>query len=190
MRRHILLVTVLFTIGFVTAACAMCDSMDGPVAVDAIRALDNKNVNVALKWVSPEYEKEARLAFGWAMSARMEGAQSKELANLYFIENLIRLHRQSEGKPYTGVKPAGSWSSQVAKSATKALEEGTPEELISALRKKISISLRDSFSDAYEKRAHQDDGLEEGREYVAAFLSYVGYVEHLNEGVSFTRHSE
>ncbi len=181
---------IIFVMGFATMACALCDAMDGPVATDAIRALDNKNVNIALKWVAPAYENEARLAFGRAMSVRQEDAQVKELADLYFIENLVRLHRQSEGKPYTGVKPVGAWSSQIAKAATKALQEGTPEELISALRKKVSISLRDSFSDAYSKSVHQDEGLEEGREYVAAYLHYIGYVEHLNEGVTFTRHCE
>jgi len=188
--RYGVLLAIVFVAGLTTMASAMCDSMDGPVATDAIRALDNKNVTIALKWINPEYENEARIAFNRAMTVRRNGDDSKELAELYFIETLIRLHLQSRGEPYTGIKPPGVWSSQVAQAATKALEEGTPEELITALRKKVSISLRDSFSDAYSKRSHQDDGLEEGREYVAAFLRFVGYAEYLNEGVSFTRHSQ
>jgi hypothetical protein len=43
-------------------------------------------------------------------AARKAGGEAKELADLYFFETLVRVHRAGEGAAYTGLKPAGRWS--------------------------------------------------------------------------------
>ncbi len=43
---------------FTNTAFAHCDSYDGPVIKDAEKALEANNVNLVLKWVSKEQEKE------------------------------------------------------------------------------------------------------------------------------------
>ena len=38
---------------------------------------------------------------------RKLNVEAKELADMYFFETLVRVHRTGEGAPYTGLKPAG-----------------------------------------------------------------------------------
>src|SRR3989304_729499 len=73
-----------------------CDAKDGPVVQGALLALDTEDVNEAL-----------RFAPGKALEARKAGPAAKEVADLYFAETVVRLHRAGEGAPYTGLKPAG-----------------------------------------------------------------------------------
>ena len=85
-----------------------CDTKDGPVVADAIKAIGQNNVNYALKWVQPEYEKEMTESFALTMKVRTLSPEARELADNYFYETLVRLHRTGEGMPYTGVKPPGT----------------------------------------------------------------------------------
>src|SRR5512133_644307 len=84
-------------------AQAHCDSEQGPVAMAAHQALDKNNVKLILPYVQPESEKELTAAFKQALEVRKTGGSAKELADRYFIETAIRLHRTGEGAPYTGV---------------------------------------------------------------------------------------
>ena len=72
---------------------AHCDTMDGPVVKDARTAIEKNNVNYVLKWVHPEAEQEVREAFSLAMKVRDLGPDARTLADKYFFETLIRLHR-------------------------------------------------------------------------------------------------
>src|SRR5690606_15499257 len=40
------------------SAFAHCDSYDGPVIKDALKALDQNNVQLVLKWIEPQQENE------------------------------------------------------------------------------------------------------------------------------------
>ena len=79
--------------------------MDGPLIGDARKAIAQDNVNYALKWVLPANETEVREAFILMMKVRGLSPDAKELAEKYFFETLVRIHRNGEGVPYTGIKP-------------------------------------------------------------------------------------
>src|SRR3990172_9984859 len=95
----------LFTLGvillFPNSAMAHCDGMDGPVVKAAQKALASGDVNLVLIWVQKEDEKEIREAFDRTLEVRKLSAEAKELADMYFFETLVRVHRIGEGAPYT-----------------------------------------------------------------------------------------
>jgi hypothetical protein len=89
-------------------AWAHCDSLDGPVIQDARLALEKGDSNPVLKWVKKEHEGEIKEAFRLSLAVREKGADAKALAERYFFELLVRIHRAGEGEAFTGLKPAGS----------------------------------------------------------------------------------
>ena len=92
------------------AAEAHCDTMDGPTVKDALKAMKTDNVNYALKWVQPRYEGEVTRAFNLSMKVMDINADTRNLAEQYFFEILLRDHRAGEGAPFEGVKPHVHWS--------------------------------------------------------------------------------
>lgn len=86
-------------------AFAHCDTLDGPVVQAARIALEKGDVRALVKWVQADDEKEIRVAFQKTLAVRAKGAEAKELADMYFFETLVRIHRAGEGAPYTGLKP-------------------------------------------------------------------------------------
>ena len=87
-------------------AFAHCDGLDGPVVEAARKALGEGSVNAALIWVQKTDEAEITRAFQRTLAVRKVGAEARELADHYFFETLVRMHRAGEGAPYTGLKPA------------------------------------------------------------------------------------
>lgn len=79
------------------AAEAHCDTMDGPTVKDALKAMETDNVNYALKWVQPRYEGEVIRAFNLSMKVMDINADTRNLAEQYFFEILLRDHRAGEG---------------------------------------------------------------------------------------------
>jgi len=64
-------------------------------------------VNLVLIWVRKNDEAEIRRAFDRTVAVRKLSRQSEELADTYFFETVVRIHRAGEGAPFTGLKPAG-----------------------------------------------------------------------------------
>ena len=62
----------------------------------------------ALRWVRKENEAEIRAIFKQVQAARGEGDAAKAVAERFFFETLVRIHRAGEGEPYTGLKPASA----------------------------------------------------------------------------------
>ena len=114
----------IFSIAFLApdSAFAHCDSLDGPVVKAAQKALDTQNVDMVLVWGRPEDETEIRTAFNKTLTVRTLGQMAKELADRYFYETVVRLHRAGEGAPYTGLKPAGRDLGPAIPAADQAIE--------------------------------------------------------------------
>lgn len=89
-------------------ASAHCDTMDGPVIGDAQKALAEENSSYIAKWVLPEREEDIEGIFAQVMKVRDDSPEAQKLADQYLFENLVRIHREGEGAPYTGVKPEGT----------------------------------------------------------------------------------
>jgi hypothetical protein len=174
-------ITCLIAAGLLcpAAARAHCDTMDGPVVTAAKTALAQGNLTVVLKWVRPEYEPEVRTAFERTLTVRALGSEARELADVYFFETVVRLHRAGEGEPYTGLKPAGTDPGPAVATSDEALAEGSVDTLVKIVTDAVADGIRARFAHARETRSHADDSVEAGREYVQAYVGFVHYVERL-----------
>jgi len=174
-------VTAVILLVLATAgdALAHCDTLDGPVVNLARQALAKGDVKIILPWVAADKEVEIKKAFDLAVAVRGKGEKEKELADTYFFETLVRVHRAGEGAPYTGLKPAGLDPGPAIPAADKALETGNPQELLKLINGKVHDGIHKYFVAAREKKAHAGDSVEAGRAYVAAYVPYLHFVERL-----------
>jgi len=156
-----------------------CDTMDGPVVKTAQAALNKGDVTPVLKWVKPEHETEIRAAFKKTLAVRGLSPEARDLADRYFFETLVRLHRAGEGAPYTGLKPAGQVEPVIAAS-DKALETGSVEELTQEIVKLVSDGIRRRFAETMETKKHTDENVAAGRQFVSAYVEFVHYIERLH----------
>jgi len=161
------------------AAIAHCDTLDGPVVMTAKAALEKGEVTPLLKWVRKEDEKEIQQLFKKTLEVRKQSKEAKELADMYFFETLVRIHRAGEGAPYTGLKPAGTVEPAVA-GADRALESGTVEELVKLVNEAAARGIRERFARVVETRKHADHTVEAGRGFVAAYVDFTHYVERIH----------
>jgi hypothetical protein len=162
-------------------ANAHCETLDGPVVKEARTALASGNVMPVLKWVGKDLEPELRAAFARALSVRKAGGESERLANLYFFETAVRLHRATEGAPYTGLKPAGSDLGPAVQASDAALAKGDVDGLVSLITERVAEGLRERFAHALETGKKAGSSVDEGREYVRAYVMFVHYAERIFE---------
>lgn len=160
-------------------ALAHCDTLDGPVVKDARVALESKDVAPVLKWVRPDKEGEIREAFQHALGVRALGPEARALADRFFFETLVRVHREGEGAPYTGLKPAGTAVDPGIAAADAALETGSVDPLVKLLTAEVDTGLRRRFAEVAEARKHAAVNVDTGRRYVAAYVEFVHYAERL-----------
>ncbi|OGA71266.1 MAG: hypothetical protein A3G81_30785 [Betaproteobacteria bacterium RIFCSPLOWO2_12_FULL_65_14] len=165
-------------LGWAAPAQAHCDTLDGPVVSAARQALDTGNVNLALVWVQARDEAELKRAFDKASAARKAGGAAKELADSYFFETLVRVHRAGEGAPYTGLKPAGQIEPPIA-AADKALASGQLQPVGKLITQRVEQGLHKEFDAAMAKKSYRPDDVAAGRAFVNAYVEYVHYVEKL-----------
>lgn len=156
-----------------------CDTMDGPVVTAAKRALETGNVNLILPWVPREAEDELRKAFERTIRVRKQGDEAKELADYWLFETAVRLHREGEGAPYTGLKPAGLDWGPVVSRAEKAIEKGDAKEVIDLMSHAVEEELQKRFEHAMARREYDENDVDAAREYVQAMLGFVLYSHHL-----------
>jgi hypothetical protein len=166
------------------AASAHCDSLDGPVVTLARKALETRNVNLVLPWVPSEAEPEIRRAFDHTLAVRKLGPEARGLADTYFFETLVRVHRASEGAPYTGLKPAGTDLGPAIPAADKALDTGSVDAVEALLTSAIHKGLREHFDATLTRKRFAPDDVAGGRGYVQAYVPYVHYVEGLWEAAT------
>jgi hypothetical protein len=165
-------------------AFAHCDGLDGPVAKAGRAALDRADVRLALPWIQPADEAEARDAFARALTVRKQNAESKALADTYFLETLVRLHRAGEGEPYTGLKPAGRDLGPAIPAADRALESGNLDPLLAEIRHAVEHGLRERFERARAAAKFAPEDVEAGRAFVKAYVEFLHYGERLHEAAA------
>jgi len=189
--------TVVITLALVAvalmprSASAHCDTLGGPVVTTAKQALEKGDVTPVLKWVKPAQETEIRAAFARTLAVRKLGPEAKEMADMYFFETLVRIHREGEGAPYTGLKPAGAVEPAVAL-ADQALDSGKVDHLASAISAHVVAGIKERFARALEAKKHADESVAAGREFVEAYVQFTHYVErlHLDATTSVEHHGE
>jgi hypothetical protein len=186
-RRRFAFVIAAASLSFLLTsapALAHCDTMDGPVVIDARTALDSGDITPVLKWVRAEDEHEIRAAFDKVLTVRKGGGAARELADTWFFETVVRVHRAGEGAPYTGLKPAGSPVDPAVRLADRALETGSAETLVKAITSHMAEGLDKRFAKAHELRKHAADSAAAGRAYVAAYVEFVHYAEEVHQAIA------
>ncbi len=169
-------------------ARAHCDGLDGPVVKAARAALEKGDVNLVLVWVQKHDEPEVRAGFARTREVRSLGPQARELADTWFFETLVRLHRAGEGAPFTGLKPAGRDLGPAIPAADRALEGGDPEPLIRLLLGSVESEVREGFRRARDARGHRSDDVAAGRQYVETYVEFIHDVERLYQDATSHAH--
>jgi len=165
-------------LGWTAPAQAHCDTLDGPVVSAARKALDTGNANLVLVWVQKKDETEIRNALQKARNVRKGGGEVQELADMYFFETLVRVHRAGEGAGYTGLKPAGTVEPPVA-AADRAIETGKLQGLGKVISDRTEKGLHGHFEQVMAKKKYNPKDVEAGRAYSSAYVEFVHYAERL-----------
>lgn len=181
-------IAILFALGAVllmtNSGMTHCDGMDGPVVKAAQKALASGNVNLVLIWVQKGDEKEIRQAFERTLAVRELSTEAKDLADMYFFETLVRIHRAGEGAPYTGLKPAGRDLGPAIPLADQVLTTGKLDPLVKLIADTTRQGLTERFDHAVKARYYSPADVEAGREYVQAYVTFIHYVERAYEAAS------
>lgn len=179
--RFLIVVVMIFAAAAIMPgmAGAHCDTLDGPVVNTARTALEIGEITPLLKWVGKEHEQEITEAFNSTLKVRKLNTEAKALADMYFFETLVRIHREGEGAPYTGLKPGEAVDPAVVL-ADKALESGSVDKLVNVLTNAMANGIRKRFNHASETQKHADESVAAGREFVEAYVIFTHYVEGLH----------
>ena len=182
------ILVLTMTVALPARALAHCDGLDGPVVKSARAALEARNVALVAIWVQPQDEPEIRRAFEQTLAVRMLSPQAKELADRFFFETVVRVHRAGEGAPFTGLKPAGRDLGPAIPAADKALEGRSLEPLVTLLTDRMLDRLRQHFNGVVTARTYDVGDVAAGREYVRAYVEFIHYVERLYETSTAAAH--
>ncbi|MCE9615990.1 MAG: DUF6448 family protein [Lentisphaerae bacterium] len=161
---------------------AHCDTANGPVIPEAKEALESGDVTPVLKWVQPADEAQIKAAFATALAARGGGGDVPAQAEQRFLEELVRVHRAGEGAPFTGIKDEPV--DPIVAMADASLAEGSVEDMVHAISGHMAASIREKFARVQEAAAHKDESVSAGREYVAAYVTYMHYVEGVHAAIA------
>ena len=167
---------------FINTASAHCDSMEGPVVKAAQKALETGHINYVLIWVQAEDESEIQKLFEKVLNVRKINDATKELADMYFFETVVRIHRMGEGEPYTGLKPVGYHPAEGIEAADIAIEKNSVENILPHLDQKYHSKVKELFDDLQSKKNYNVNNLKAGKEYVKAYVHFIHYVEGLFSG--------
>ncbi|MFA3781463.1 DUF6448 family protein [Melioribacteraceae bacterium 4301-Me] len=186
--RFLLILVLVSTIFiFTNTTYAHCDSMEGPVVKAAKKALETNNVNYVLIWVKQEYENEIKTLFEKVKNVRKLNSEAKELADMFFFETLVRLHRMGEGEGYTGLKPVGYKPNEGIEAADIAIDKGSVDEILNRVDKSFHQNVVKYYNDVQSKKNYDVNDVTAGREFVEAYVHFIHYVENLF-GENVTNH--
>jgi hypothetical protein len=178
--KILLFFALAFAMGILASrdARAHCDTMDGPVVNTARMALEKGDVTPVLKWVRKKDEDEIKEQFQKTLAARKQGKEAKELADRYFFETLVRIHRAGEGAPYTGLKSEPVEA--IIQAADKALDSGSADHVVKHVSEAAAAGIRERFNRVKEAKKHAEESVEKGREFVEAYVIFTHYVERIH----------
>lgn len=178
-----LFVLAAFFILSIFQVSAHCDSYDGPVIQDALKALEQNKVELVLKWVEPKYEKEITEKFEQTLRLKSKNAELNKILETSFLETLVRLHREGEGASYTGIKPAGSMTPLV-EMADNSLVVKNIDHVVKSVNDHLAHVLKTKYEKVMNLSKTKDESIEKGREYVMAYVDYTHTLEALEHILS------
>jgi Family of unknown function (DUF6448) len=165
-QRLVALGAFVLTLAASLPARAHCDTTKGPVVAAARAALESGNVGPVLAWVRAEDEAAVTDAFRQTLKVRALGPEARSLADQYFFETVVRIHRAGEGAPYTGLTDAEP--EPIVAATDRALAHGSADELEQQLVAAVHTGLAQRFAAAQGAK---------GRAFVEAYVPLVHWVE-------------
>lgn len=160
-------------------AYAHCDSKEGPVIKAAIKSLETGNINYSLIWIPEKDEPELIRLFEKVLKVRKFNDEAKTLADNYFFETLVRIHRMGEGVNYTGIKPDDYKIEQGILDADKALENGTMDIILTQIPADRVNKISQLFAETTSKKNFDYNNVAAGREYVESYVHFIHAVEEV-----------
>jgi Family of unknown function (DUF6448) len=177
-RNHSAILLIGFSLLLIPImASAHCDTLDGPVVIDARTALSSGDVTLVLKWVNAEDEQIIRDTFAKTLTVREINGEVQEIADRSFFETLVRIHRASEGEPYTGLKPAGSVDDKVVLMADETIVSGSVDGFATKIASHTEEALRERYDKLMLLAETKDQTPEAGREWVEAYVDYIHFAK-------------
>ena len=164
-----------------------CDSLDGPVVNAAREALAAGDVDIVTPYVHALGEAEVRDSYDRTMKVRALGVEAADLADQWFFETVVRVHRAGEGAPFTGLKPAGLDVGPVIPAAERALVSGSPDELIGVLCGELREQIEHRLGTAMQLR-EQADGVASTRAFVEASLGLQVWAHGVHKQITAAPH--
>ena len=178
-RAAVLALTLLFV--FPSFAFAHCDTLSGPVVADAKQAIALHDLSPVLKWLKPGDEAEVRRVFEHALTVRSLSREAEELADRFFFETVVRLHRAGEGAPYTGLRSENP--EPVIRLTDESLSIGSPDALIQGLNTHLKAELSKRFEAAKAAKRDSTSSVEAGRRYVATYVELTHFIERVHNAL-------
>jgi len=172
----ILAVITLMTI-MTEKASAHCDTMDGPAVQDGRIALETGNINYAYKWIFEDFEKELKEIFDLSLKARRLGADAREAADRWFLENLVRIHRAGEGASYDGLKPSGTALDPKVIAADESISLGNMSPIKGLVTMEEYNLLEEKFNRAIALKDYDINDVKAARAYVEAYVTFFKMAE-------------
>src|SRR5690554_2670234 len=158
--RSLLLVVALILTSI--SGFAHCDSYDGPVIKDALTALDQNNVELVLKWIDPQQEEEIISLFHKTYNLKNEDEQVYAIVEQHFLETLVRLHRETEGASFTGLKPSGS-TTPIVQMADNSIANQDVTTLLNNLGEHIQAVITEKYQKVEALNKVKNNTVEQGR---------------------------
>lgn len=177
-NMFVILTTFVF---FPSNVFAHCDGLDSPVVLAAKEALKTGDVNLILTWVQEDDEEEVKQVFNHTLTVRELGKDAQELADTFFFETLVRIHRAGEGASYTGLKPAGRDLGPAIPVADLAVETGSAKQIVELLNNAVYSGLHQRFVKVQKLKNYDKNDVEAGRDFVKAYVEFLHYVEPIYE---------
>jgi Family of unknown function (DUF6448) len=147
-----------------------CDSLDGPVVTAAREALERRDVTAVTPFVPARGEPDVVSTFEKALAVRGLGPEARDVADRFFFETVVRIHREGEGETFTGLKPAGLDVGPVIPVAERAIADGDADELVDLLTEAVEYEVRRRLHRVRDLGDRAGGGVESRREYVSAML--------------------
>jgi len=183
MKQNIFLLVVLaFLVITFSDSSAHCDSIEGPVVKAAQKSLETGDINYVLIWVREEDEKEIKAMFDKVNVVRSLSPEAEELADMYFFETVVRVHRMGEGVGYTGLKPAGYQPEEGIEAADIAIAENSLDRIYAHLDEAKNPKIKEYFTEVQSKKDYDLNDLKAGREYVESYVHFIHYIEAIFKG--------
>ena len=178
-------VVLLCVLNEAVGATTPCKYVDGPAIEDGKAALETGDVTPALKWVSKSDECVITSLFAKVVVLRGKGPEAKELADQYFIDTLVRLHRVVvRDAPYYGIGDPSV--DPVLALVDKAMADKSADEMTKKVNELVAVSICQKFTALLELKRNKDKSIESGRKYAEAHGNFINYLRGVHDAVVAT----